>query len=111
MQFLLIRFLATVFALFLADYLLEGILLNGVYAAVIAALILGVLNTVVRPILVVLTLPVTIVTLGLFLFVLNATLFWFVGSFVDGFEVTGFGSALAGSLVVSVVGWVADKLT
>lgn len=111
MRSLIIRFFATVFALSLADYLLEGILLDGVYAAIIAAIILGVLNLVVRPILVVLTLPVTIITLGLFLFVLNAMLFWFVGSFVEGFQVAGFGSALAGSLVVSVVGWIADKLS
>lgn len=111
MTSLLVRFLAAVLGLFLADYLIAGITVDSFYTAAIVAVILGVLNLVVRPILMVLTLPLTILTLGLFFFVLNAALFWFVGSFVEGFSVTGFAAALLGSLVVSAVSWLTNKLT
>ena len=86
-------------------------MVDTLYTAIIVAVLLGVINMVVRPILVLLTLPLTILTLGLFLFVVNASLFWFVGSFVEGFVVEGFAAALLGSLIVSFVGWVTQKLT
>lgn len=108
---LLIRFLAAVLALLVAERLVQGISVDDLYTAAIVAVILGVLNLIVRPILVVLTLPITILTLGLFLLVLNATLFWFVGTFVEGFVVADFLSAFLGSLVVSIIGWLAHKLT
>lgn len=103
------RILVSALALLLAAYLIPGIELGSIYIAVIAAVILGVLNLVVRPVLVVLTLPITIVTLGLFMFVINAALFLFVASFVEGFEVEGFWIALLGSLVVSVVSSIGNK--
>jgi putative membrane protein len=111
MQKLLIRFLAVIVGLFLAAELVPGVHLDGLYTALIVVVLLGAVNLIVRPILVILTLPVTILTLGLFLLVVNAVLFWFVGSFVEGFDVAGFGSAFLGSLIVSTTSWVANKLT
>ena len=75
----------------------------------VAALIIGLLNTIVRPVLVVLTLPVTVVTLGLFLFVINALMFWGAAGVLDGFAVRGFGAAILGSLIYSVLGMVVDS--
>ena len=106
---LISRLLITALALLLAAYLVPDIVVDSLYIALIAALILGLLNAVVRPILFVLTLPITIVTLGLFIFVLNALLFWFVASFVEGFAVNGFWAALFGSVIVSVVSTIGNK--
>jgi putative membrane protein len=79
-------------------------------AAAIAALVLGLVNTLIKPILVLLTLPVTILTLGLFLLVINALLFWGVAQLVEGFQVSGFWAALLGALLYSVIGWLLSKL-
>ena len=103
------KVLIAALALLLTAYLVPGIEVSGVYTAIIAAIILGVLNLFVRPILVILTLPVTILTLGLFVFVINAVLFLFVASFVDGFKVDGFWVALLGSLIVSVISTLGNK--
>ena len=104
------RLLIVALALVLVTYIVPGIVVSGFYPAVISAFILGILNAIVRPILVILTLPVTILTLGLFIFVINAGLFLFVASFVDGFSVSGFWSALAGSIIVSIISSIANKL-
>lgn len=96
-------------ALLLVARFVPGIEVDGLYIAIVTAIILGLLNVIVRPILVVLTLPITIITLGLFIFVINAALFLFVASFVDGFAVSGFLSALLGSLLVSVVSAIGNK--
>ena len=104
------RILISALALLLVAKFIPGIVVDGLYPAIIAAVILGVLNVVVKPILVVLTLPITIVTLGLFMFVINAALFLFVASFVDGFMVDGFLVALLGSLIVSVISAIGNKL-
>ncbi|HLR78805.1 MAG TPA: phage holin family protein [Burkholderiaceae bacterium] len=90
-------------ALLIVAYILPGISVASFGSALIAALVLGLLNTLVKPVLVLLTLPITIVTLGLFLLVLNALLFWFAGSVLKGFEVNGFGWALLGALIYSIV--------
>jgi putative membrane protein len=82
---------------------LFGVVVTSFTGALIAAAVLGALNMVVRPILVLLTLPVTLVTLGLFLFVVNALMFWAAASLVSGLNVTGFGAALIGSLIYSVL--------
>ncbi len=79
-------------------------------AALAAALVLGLVNTIVRPILVLLTLPATILTLGLFIFVINGLLFWWVGSFVSGFVVMGFWPGVAGAIVYSIVAWLLAHL-
>jgi len=89
-------------ALILASEIIPGISVSGPYIALIVVLIFGILNITIKPILVLLTLPIHFLTLGLFTFVLNALLFWFVASFVDGFFVENFLSALLGSLVVSI---------
>ena len=106
---ILTRILITAFALLLVAELVPGITVTGIYPALIAAVFLGVLNGLVRPILVVLTLPVTLLTLGLFIFCINAFLFWFVASFVDGFSVSGFWTALLGSICVSIVSGIVNK--
>lgn len=103
------KVLITALGLLLAAYLVPTIEVVSLYVAIIVAIVLGLLNLVVRPVLVILTLPVTIVTLGLFIFVINAALFAFVASFVDGFAVNGFFDALLGSLIVSVVSTIGNR--
>ena len=103
MMMLLARWVVNAAALLLVAYLYPGVHVESFFAALIAALVLGLVNAVVRPILVVLTLPVTLLTLGLFLFVINALLFWLVANVVQGFAVTGFFAALIGSILYSVI--------
>ena len=103
MLMLLARWLLNALALLLVAYLYPGVEVTGFGAALLAALVLGLVNAVVRPLLVLLTLPVTVLTLGLFLFVINAFLFWLVAEIVGGFRVTGFGAALVGSILYSLV--------
>ncbi|MDX3895283.1 phage holin family protein [Pusillimonas sp.] len=102
MEILLIWILNAV-ALLIVAYILPGISVASFWSALIAALVLGLLNTLVKPVLVLLTLPVTIVTLGLFLLVINALVFWFVGSVLKGFHVNGFWWAMLGALVYSII--------
>ena len=97
-------------ALLLVAYLLKGIHVAGFTSALIAALVLGLVNTLIRPMLVILTLPVTILTLGLFIFIINALLFMFVGNVLSGFQVASFGSALLGSVLYSVISWLLSSL-
>jgi len=101
-----IRLLVNAGALWVAAQLVPGFVIAGVNPLVLAALVLGVINAIVRPVLVLLTLPLTLITLGLFLFVLNAFCIWLTSRLVPGFEVQTFGSALLGALVVSVVSWI-----
>lgn len=105
---LLVRWLLSAAALLAVAHLYSGVAVTSFTAALLAAFVIGLLNTVVRPILVVLTLPITVVTLGLFLFVINAFMFWAAGSMLSGFEVRGFGAALLGSLIYSILGMVID---
>jgi putative membrane protein len=100
---LLLKWLCSAAALLAVAYLYSGVTVTSFSAALIAAAVLGLLNTVVRPLLVLLTLPVTLVTLGLFLFVVNALMFWAAASLVGGLNVSGFGAALIGSLLYSVL--------
>lgn len=102
MEILLIWILNAV-ALLIVAYILPGITVASFWSALIAALVLGLLNTLVKPVLVLLTLPVTIVTLGLFLLVINALVFWFAGSVLKGFQVNGFWWAMLGALVYSII--------
>ncbi len=105
----LLRWLLSATALLAVTYLYDGVQVNSFSAAMVAALVIGIFNTVLRPILVVLTLPVTVVTLGLFLFVINALMFWAAASLLSGFHVHGFEGALLGSLIYSVLGVVIDS--
>lgn len=107
---LLIRWLLNALALALTAWIVPGIDVTGAGALVVAALVIGLLNALVKPILVVLTLPITILTLGLFLLVLNALLFWLAAAIVPGFSVAGFLAALLGAVVMAILGWVFAKL-
>jgi len=109
MELILVWILNAV-ALLIVAYVLPGISVASFGAALIAALVLGLLNTLVKPFLVLLTLPITIVTLGLFLLVLNALVFWFAGSILKGFQVAGFWWALAGAVVYSLVSGLLSRL-
>jgi putative membrane protein len=103
-----VRWLLLAAALLLVAQLGVGVSVASFGSAMIAALVIGLLNTLLRPILVLLTLPVTILTLGLFLFVINALMFYFAASVLEGFHVTGFVAALVGSLLYSLCGLVVD---
>ena len=105
---IIVRWVLLAAALLLVAQLDSGVSVASFGAALIAALVLGLLNTLLRPLLVLLTLPVTVVTLGLFLFVINALMFYFAASLLQGFNVSGFGAALLGSLIYSVFGIVID---
>ena len=108
---IIIRWALLAAALLLVAYLYPGVQVAGFEAALIAALVLGLFNTLVRPLLVLLTLPVTLLTLGLFLFVINALMFWAAASVLDDFNVAGFGAALIGSLLYSLCSIVIDAAT
>jgi putative membrane protein len=105
---LLIRWLLLAAALLLVTHLYRGVTVTSFGEAMLAAFTIGAFNLLVRPLLVLLTLPVTLLTLGLFLFVINALMFWWAASLLDGFHVTGFGAALIGSLIYSLCSMVID---
>jgi putative membrane protein len=106
---LLVKWLLSASALLFVAYIYSGVQVSSFTSALIAAFVIGLLNMLVRPVLVVLTLPVTIVTLGLFLFIINALMFWAAASFLDGFQVRGFTAALIGSLIYSLLGIVIES--
>jgi putative membrane protein len=105
---IIVRWLLLAAALLLVAHLYSGVRISSFGAAMVAALVLGLLNTLLRPVLVLLTLPVTVITLGLFLFVINALMFWAAAYVLEGFNVTGFGAALIGSLIYSLCGMAID---
>ncbi len=109
MELLLVWILNAV-ALLIVAYILPGITVASFGSALIAALVLGLLNTLVKPVLILLTLPITIITLGLFLLVLNALVVWFAGSVLKGFQVNGFWWAVLGALVYSIVSGLLSRL-
>jgi putative membrane protein len=106
---LIVRWLLQAAALLLVAHLYSGVQVESYGSAMLAAFVIGLFNTLVRPLLVLLTLPVTVLTLGLFLFVINALMFWGAASLLDGFGVTGFWAALLGSLLYSLCGMVIDS--
>jgi len=101
-MYLISKILLTAFLLLFVEIVVPGVSIDGLYTALVAALVLGLLNAVIRPVLVILTLPISIITLGLFIFVINAGLFMFAASFLQGFSVSGFWPAFWASLIVSV---------
>ena len=105
---IIVRWLLLAAALLLVAHLYPGVTVASFTSALIAALVLGLFNTLVRPLLVLLTLPVTLITLGLFLFVINALMFWAAASVLQGFHVNGFVAALVGSLLYSLCAVVID---
>ena len=106
---LIVKWLLYAAALLAVAHFYSGVQVQSFSAALIAAAVVGLLNVVLRPILVILTLPVTVLTLGLFLFVINALTFWSAASLLDGFAVQGFAGALIGSLIYSCLGIVIDS--
>nr|WP_295076999.1 phage holin family protein [uncultured Roseateles sp.] len=107
---ILIRWLLLAGALLLVAHLYSGVMVTSFTSALIAALVLGLLNTLLRPILVLLTLPVTVISMGLFLFVINALMFWAAAYLLNGFVVVNFTAALIGSLIYSLCGMLIDVL-
>jgi putative membrane protein len=105
---ILARWFLLACALLLVAHLYGGVQVPSFMSALVAAMVLGLLNAVVRPLLVILTLPATILTLGLFLFVINAAMFWAAAWMLDGLKVTSFGAALVGSLIYSACGVVIE---
>src|SRR5882672_1484733 len=102
---LLLVWLINAVALMAVAYLLPGIAVSSFVTALVAALVLGLVNAVIRPILILLTLPVTLLTLGLFIFIINGLLFWMVANLIVGFHVAGFWSAVGAALLYSVISW------
>jgi putative membrane protein len=106
----LVRLLVNAAAVFLAANLVPGISVSGYGTVLLAAVILGFVNAIIKPLLIVLTLPLTFLTLGLFIFVVNAICLALVAWVVPGFTIHGFGAALLGALVISVVSWLLNSL-
>ncbi|MFB6181969.1 MAG: phage holin family protein [Candidatus Magasanikbacteria bacterium] len=107
---LLARWVFTALILLGIAYLVPGVEVSGIYMALITAVFLGLVNAVLKPILVFFTLPLNILTLGLFTFVINGLLFWFVASFVEGLTVAGFWPAVVGALLLSAGNWLVVEL-
>ncbi len=106
----LVKLLVNALAVIISAYLIPGVGVDGILTALIVALVLGILNTFVKPILVILTLPITILTLGLFYLVLNVIIIYIADYFIGGFDVAGFLPALFFSIVLAVVGWILDSI-
>ena len=107
---LILTWLINAAALMALPYLMHSVSVSNVGTALIAALVLGLVNTLIRPVLVLLTLPVTLLSMGLFILVINAILFWLVSHWVDGFEVAGFWSAFLAAILYSVISWALSTL-
>ena len=108
-RILLVWFLNAL-ALMAVAYLVPSISVSSFWTALVAALVLGLVNAVIRPVLILFTLPATVLTLGLFILVINGLLFWLVGSFVEGFRVGGFWAAFFGAILFSIVSWLLSAL-
>jgi putative membrane protein len=106
----LLKWLISTLAVIIAAYLLPGVSVRSFWTALLVALVLGIVNAIIRPIFVILTLPLTVVTLGLFLFVINALLILLTSAVVPGFEVRGFWWALLFSLVLSIISWALHRI-
>jgi len=107
---LLLAWLINAIALIALPYVVSSITVDSFLTALLVAIVLGFVNAIIRPILVILTLPVTILTLGLFIFVINGLLFWAVGSFWPGFHVNGFWAGVFGAIVYSIISWILSAI-
>ncbi|MBS3811315.1 MAG: phage holin family protein [Halanaerobiales bacterium] len=107
---LFIKLLITMAALLITAYILPGMYIDGLFAGFVAALILGLANIVVKPIFIILTLPLTIMTLGLFLIVINGLMLWMSAAIVPGFFITGFWNAIFAAILLSIVTWFLNGL-
>ncbi len=109
-MYLLLRWLINALAILAIAYFVPGVAVSGFYAALIAALVLGIINALLRPILILLTLPVNVLTLGIFTLFINAFLFWFASTIVKGFSVNDFKAAFIGALIMWIVSWITNWL-
>jgi putative membrane protein len=110
MMRLIIRLLVSALAVLIAARLIPGIEVNGYKGALIAAVVLGLFNVTIRPVILLLTLPLNLLTLGLFSWVINGFLFWIVGNILDGFKVHDFAAAFLGALLVTLLSWIVNLL-
>lgn len=108
-MYLILRWLLSALAILGAAYLINGFEVSSFYTALIVALIMGFLNALVRPILLLLTFPLTVLTLGFFIFVINGILLWFASTFIRGFEIHGFISAFLGAVLISFFSWIGNR--
>ena len=109
-MFYVFRLLIHMVAILIISYLLPGVIkVDSVLAALVAAFLLGIVNLVVRPVLIFLTFPLTLLTLGLFLLVINGLMLWLVAAVVKGFHVNGFWGAVFGSILISLVSWILSR--
>jgi putative membrane protein len=109
-MYLLLRWAISALSVIATAYLVPGVSIANVWAAFIAALVIGLVNALVRPLIILLTLPVNILTLGLFTLVINALMFWLASSIVKGFDVANFTAAFFGALVYWIISWLANGL-
>jgi len=109
-MFFIVRLIINIVAILIISYLFPGLIwVDTFWAALVAALLLGIVNAIIRPILVLLTLPLTLVTLGLFLLIINGLMLWLVSALVRGFHVSGFWGAVFGSILISIVSWLLSR--
>ena len=109
-MFFIFRLLIHMVAILIISYLLPGLIwVEGMWAALVAAFLLGIVNAILRPILVFFTLPITVLTFGLFLLVINGLMLWLVSAIVKGFHVNGFSGAVLGSVLISIVSWILSR--
>ena len=109
-MFFIIHLIINMVAILIISYLFPRMIrVDGFLAALVAAFLLGIINTILRPILVFLTFPITMVTLGLFLLVINGLMLWLVSALVRGFHVSGFWGAVLGSILISIVSWILSR--
>lgn len=106
---ILAKWLLSALGLIATAYIVPGVEVASFYTALVLAALLGLVNVFIRPLLIFLTLPINILTLGLFIFVINGFLFWLLSTMVKGFSVDGFGAALLGAIIVSIFSWIANQ--
>lgn len=107
---LLLRWIINALAIILVTRVVPGVSVDGFYWALIVALVLGIVNALIRPILLLLTLPINVLTLGLFTLVINALMLWLVSSLLRGFHISGFSAAFWGALVLWAVSWITNSM-
>ncbi len=108
---LLLRWLLNAIALLLVAYLVPGFGVSSLYTALVVALVLGIVNAIIKPVLILVTLPINILTLGLFTLVINAVLIWFVSTLIKGFTISSFTAALIGGAILWVISWLTNSIT
>ena len=109
-MFLLLRWVLSALSVMATAYIVPGVTITNFWSALIAAFVIGLVNALVRPVFLLLTLPVNLVTLGLFTFIINALMFWLASSIVKGFDVSGFRAAFFGAIVYWLVSWIVNGL-